>query len=148
MLRALKTSVERNLTDPHNVPIHKSKQNILKLFGRITSIVVANWKIYWFYGEVCLYFGLAETDGTLTTETAEKVFSLFQKGFRNLYNLSNWELAVDTCNEVLTTSIDLISSNILKYDFINSVFFINFANKKNASIMEIIFNHQRKHLAR
>ena len=40
VLKALKMSVEKNLTDPSNTPIHKHKQKILKLFGRITSIVI------------------------------------------------------------------------------------------------------------
>jgi len=138
VLKALKMSVEKNLTDPNNVSIHKHKQKVLKLLGRITSIViennhfnnshfnlillktfkikvVANWKIYWYYGDICLCFSLAENKSSLTEEDADKVFNLYLKGFRNLYNQQNWELTIESCDEVLTTSIEIILSILQNY---------------------------------
>jgi hypothetical protein len=39
VLKALSTSVSRHLKDANNVSIFKYKEKILKLFGRITSLV-------------------------------------------------------------------------------------------------------------
>jgi hypothetical protein len=40
VLKALKTSVEKNLNDVNNQSTLKLKPKILKLFGRITSMVI------------------------------------------------------------------------------------------------------------
>ena len=88
---------------------------------------MANWKIYWYYGDVCLYFSLAENKSSLTEEEADKVFNLYLKGFRNLYNQQNWELTIESCDEVLTTSIEIILSIfcviIFKFETENSFIF-------------------------
>ena len=86
VLKALKTSVEKNLTDTNGISILKHKQKILQLFGRITSLIFTNWKIYWYYGEICLHFSLIENDSILKPEEADKVFNLFLKGLKIITN--------------------------------------------------------------
>lgn len=40
VLNALKTSVVKKLKDPNNVSVYQYKKSILKLFGRLTSLVI------------------------------------------------------------------------------------------------------------
>lgn len=114
VLKALVTSVEKKLEDPNNVSIFKYKQNILKLFGRITSLSVMNWQVYWFYAEVVLNFALNDENNELSKESAEKYFVLLQKAFRNLYNKQNWEMTIETCKEILNFSTTILSSMLKK----------------------------------
>ena len=116
MLRILSESVQKNLKDGYDEPISKNKQKILELFGRISSLAVNNWKIYWYYAEIVLSFGqLDEQNNTisLSKESADKYFTLLQKAFRNLYNQNNWELSVETCKEVILQSTIILNSKRL-----------------------------------
>ena len=127
VLRILSDSVQKNLNDAYGVPISKFKQKILELFGRISSLVVNNWKVYWYYAEIVLTFGQLDDQNnkiSLSKESADKYFGLLQKAFRNLYNQSSWELSVDTCREVIYYSTLILRSNQkIKLLFIK---FINF----------------------
>jgi hypothetical protein len=119
VLKALSTSVQNRLNDPNNVSIIKYKKKILELFGRISSLVVGDWQVYWHYADIVLNF--AQIDDTnnnfspveLNDEKVEKYFSLLQKAFRNLYNQSNWELSVDKCKEMIDYSTQLLTSRRL-----------------------------------
>ena len=81
-----------------------------------------NWKIYWYYAEIVLQMGLVnESDSTprdLSPEQAEKVLNLFYKSFRILYNSPNWDVSFETCDEMLSASIELLTS--LNYNAIFS----------------------------
>ena len=113
VLKALSTSVENNLNDANNVSILKYRQKVLKLFGRITSAVAPNWMIYWYYAEVVLHSSQVDDNLNkieLTKESAEKYFSLLLKSFRSLYNKPNWELAVDSCREIITHCTNVLTS--------------------------------------
>jgi hypothetical protein len=46
----------------------------------------------------------------MNTESADKYFTLLLKAFRNLYNTPSWELSVDTCKEMLSTTIKILAS--------------------------------------
>ena len=80
-----------------------------------------NWKIYWYYAEIVLQMGLVnESDSTprdLSPEQAEKMLNLFYKSFRILYNSPNWDVAYETCDEMLTASIELLTSEIINILF-------------------------------
>ncbi len=112
VLRALKVSVENRMKDPNEVSIFIYKKSILKLFGRITSITLNNWKIFWYYAEIVMQFGMKnEKDMSpieLSPEIAEKSLNLFYKAFRVLYNTPTWDVSVESCDEILSVSIELL----------------------------------------
>ena len=117
VLKALTESVEKNHKDAYDVPIHKMKSKILKLFGRLSSLVVNNWKVYWYYGEVALHLSqvteneakeLVKVD--LDNDAAIKSFTLYQKALRNLYNQANWDVNLEGCDEMVSVAIDILSS--------------------------------------
>lgn len=115
VLKALSTSVENNLNDANNVSILKYRQKVLKLFGRITSAVAPNWQIYWYYAQVVLHSSQVDDNLNkieLNKESAEKYFGLLFKSFRSLYNKPNWELAVDSCREIITHSTNVLTSKL------------------------------------
>ena len=117
VLRILSESVQKNLKDGYDVSIYKHKQKILELFGRISSLVVNNWKIYWYYAEIVLTFGQIDEQNnkiSLSKVSADKYFGLLQKSFRNLYNQSNWETTDDSCKEVINQSSLILKSNLSK----------------------------------
>jgi hypothetical protein len=74
-----------------------------------------NWKIYWYYGQIVLQFGqLDEKDFRpieLNSEQAEKGLNLLYKSFRVLYNTPNWDVSVESCEEILSMSSELLMSN-------------------------------------
>ena len=119
VLGALSSSVRRHLKDANDVSILKYKEKILKLFGRITSLVPTNWQIYWFYADVVLH--LAQVDDTnnnlnhvvLSKESADKYFGLLFKAFRNLYNQTNWEMTKDSCVEVIDHTTQVLARKSL-----------------------------------
>ena len=119
--------MQNNLKDGYDVSIYKYKQKILELFGRISSLVVNNWKIYWYYAEIVLTFGQLDEQNnkiSLSKESADKYFSLLQKAFRNLYNQNNWETTVETCKEVIKQSSEILKSNFI-YSFLMHPIIIN-----------------------
>lgn len=121
VLKVLCSAVRNNLVDANNVPIRKYKQKILELFGRLTSLVVNDWQVYWNYAEIFCYLSIAEKSTSngencnmnqveFDVQSAEKYFTLLLKAFRNLYNQSNWELSVERCKEVINYSIEILKS--------------------------------------
>jgi len=113
VLRALKVSVEKKMKDPNDVSIYMFKKSLLKLFGRITSITLTNWKIFWYYAEIVLQFGMVnEKDMSpieLSKENAEKSLNMFYKAFRVLYNTPTWDVSVESCDEILSVSIETLN---------------------------------------
>ena len=119
VLKALSESVAKSHKDAYDVPIQKLKAKILKLFGRLSSLVVNNWKVYWYYGEIVLHLSQVDENESkelvkveLNNDSATKFFTLYQKAFRNLYNQLNWEMTLEGCDEMVTVTIDIISSNL------------------------------------
>lgn len=115
VLKALSTAARNKMTDADSVPIVKHKTKLLELFGRLTSLVVNDWQVYWYYADVVL--SLADrTDGdAIDQQSAEKYFGLILKSFRSLYNQSNWELSADKCKEVVARSAEILKSMIWKF---------------------------------
>lgn len=113
VLRALKVGVETKMKDPNGTCIHSYKKSVLKLFGRIASSSPNNWKFYWYYAEIILQFGITnEIDFEtieITPENADKALNLFYKSFRLIYNAPNWDVSVETCDEILTVASQLIT---------------------------------------
>lgn len=117
VLKAFCSAFEKKVNDAYNESIFKYKKKVLELFGRISSLVVTEWQVYWNYAEIVRF--ISQTDDSnnntsieLNQESSEKYFSLLLKSFRNLINKPNWELSVDSCKEVLDISIDVLSSKI------------------------------------
>lgn len=118
--------------------------------------MVNNWKIYWYYADIVLSLSQIEEKSSkengcefekvsLSDEAAEKTFSLYQKAFRNLYQQPNWELAFESCNEIVSTTNDLLNSERVYFppSFIpynNSHIYLFFFNekKKDASNTEVV----------
>ena len=139
VLRILSESVQKNLKDGYDVSIYKYKQKILELFGRISSLVVNNWKIYWYYAEIVLVFGQLDEQNnkiSLSKESADKYFGLLQKAFRNLYNQNNWETTVETCKEVINQSTEILKSNWC---------FLLYKTKIYLNIIYLLFWFERVH---
>ncbi|RMZ94282.1 tetratricopeptide repeat 27 [Brachionus plicatilis] len=114
VLKAFCTAFEKKVNDAHNESIFKYKKKVLELFGRISSLVVTDWQVYWSYAEIVRF--ISQTDDTnnnmsveLNHESSEKYFSLLLKAFRNLINKANWELSLESCKEVLNKTIDVLS---------------------------------------
>jgi tetratricopeptide (TPR) repeat protein len=132
VLKALSLSVQKDMNDANGVSIYNNKQKILELFGRISSMIVNNWQIYWYYAEVTLHFSTHTFDSKtneivvndLSEESGHKVFALLQKSFRNLYNQPNWEMTLESCEEVLITAEEILLS-IHSFFVIVVFFFIN-----------------------
>jgi hypothetical protein len=116
VLKALSTATRDRLNDANGVPIMKFKTKILELFGRLSSLVVSNWKVYWYYADVVLFLSQIDDANNnfnkidLNDQSAGKYFGLLQKAFRNLYNQSNWELSVEKCKETIEYSTELLKS--------------------------------------
>lgn len=148
VLDALCKSVRKNLTDPNDVSIRKYKQKILELFGRITSLVPNEWKVYWFYADIVLNLSTNHNDDAnnndnikLDEPLAEKYFGLLQKAFRNLYNQTNWELSVEKCKEMVDYSTQLLTSDyFIRLTFYKTIHLINLINLtiKNVTNMEVV----------
>ena len=115
VLKVLSEAVQKNLNDGYDVPIFRFKQKILELFGRISSLVVNNWKVYWYYADIVLTFGQLDEQNNkicLSSQAADKYFGLLQKAFRNLYNQNSWEMSVDSCKEVIYHSTQILASTM------------------------------------
>jgi hypothetical protein len=46
----------------------------------------------------------------ITPETVDKALGYFYKSFKILYNQPNWDITVDSCDEILSVSTDLLTS--------------------------------------
>lgn len=131
VLKAFCLAFENKVNDAYNDSIFKYKKKVLELFGRISSLVVTEWQVYWNYAEIVRF--ISQTDDSnnnmfvqLNNESSEKYFSLLLKAFRNLINKANWELSVDSCKEVLDKTIDVLKSeyNFLRLNFYRKIYFM------------------------
>lgn len=115
VLKALSSATRDNLNDANHVPIIKYRQKILELFGRLASLVVNDWQVYWYYADVVLSLAQRtdasdEVKRALDSQSAEKYFGLMLKAFRNLQNQNNWDMSVEKCKEVIKYSTEILKS--------------------------------------
>ncbi len=51
----------------------------------------------------------------MTNENAEKALGLFYKAFRILYNSPNWDVSIESCEEIISIASELLASKLLSY---------------------------------
>lgn len=137
------SATTKRLNDANDVPIVKQKQKLLELFGRLSSLVVNDWQVYWYYAEIVLSLATVSSgedcnsnEIELDNQSAEKYFGLLLKAFRNLYNQNNWELSVDKCREVVYNSTEILKSKKLIMIKKNMVIIFFFVDKKDVINMQ------------
>ncbi|XP_071441326.1 tetratricopeptide repeat protein 27 isoform X2 [Hetaerina americana] len=106
VLRILVTAIVKNEPDNQGVPAGRLKEKALALFGRLTSQILNNAKIW------VLYAKLVAGTSVASAESSAKVAQLLQKGHRSALQFPNWEKDVKACIEVLEISENLADAHL------------------------------------
>ncbi|CAC5405698.1 Tetratricopeptide repeat protein 27 [Mytilus coruscus] len=101
VLGVLVRVVVEDIPDCNGKPGTSFKQKLQELFGRITSKVTNNSKIWKHYGQ------LTNQGTDNSPEIQQKVLQYLQKSHRCVVQDVNWQVDLDRCKEVATQSAEL-----------------------------------------
>ncbi|XP_041351837.1 tetratricopeptide repeat protein 27-like [Gigantopelta aegis] len=101
VLNILVRAVTENIPDTNGTPAGKLRPALMELFGRITSKITSEARIWQMYAE------LNSSGSTRDKITSEKTLQYLQKAHRCDMQKSDWEKNIDKCKEVAALSAQL-----------------------------------------
>ncbi|XP_050523724.1 tetratricopeptide repeat protein 27 [Daktulosphaira vitifoliae] len=115
VLQILVNAVQNDVKDENNRPVSDHKKSLLQLFGRLTSQVQNDGKIW------KLYADLEASNSCPNKEIADKVLHHFQCAHRFTTQGNKWAQNTDVCLSVISLSMELANAYVSCFNNVENV---------------------------